>query len=261
MSSYVARKDKSHYAYQMKEFSGDVIRNLDMNGLKRHQWDGDTPIPHLFLPSQTFLELSRTLDRLDISQDDRILFLNPDASSPFTCMPVDFQVDLLTNILSHPNLDRVLMNRGFTFQDIEEKIIDQVPESLQRKITILPKNTRIDVYAALTDRSDMFISGDTGPMHIAAAKKIALQTEFRCRNATAVIGIFGATSGQIYGYDSSSPLHLGSPQNAPSKIFESHPSCKNLTCIDKVFKTCPDVLCFDGLSAEPIIEYVHDYFT
>jgi len=260
MSSHVGRKDRSHYAYQLNEFSRDVIRNLDMNGLKRQSWDGETPIPHLFLHPQTFLELSRTLNLLDISQDDRVLFLNPDASSPYTCIPVDFQVDLLTNILPHPNLDRVLMNCGFTFQGIEKKILDQIPDSLQRKITILPKDTRIDVYAALTDRSDMFISADTGPMHIAAAKKISHQAGLKWRNTTAVVGIFGATSGQIYGYDSTAPRYLGSPQNAPSKIFESQPRCKNLTCIDKVFKNCRDVLCFDGLCAEPIIEYVHAYF-
>jgi ADP-heptose:LPS heptosyltransferase len=126
-------------------------------------------------------------------------------------------------------------------------------------VTVIPKETPIDVYAALTDHSDVFITGDTAPLHIAASKKIIVDSDRSFRNSTAVVGIFGATSSKIYGYDSFSQEHIPAPQKAPAKVFEEFPGCKNLTCIDKIFKACPVVKCFDGLEPESIIEYVNDY--
>ncbi|MFQ6038447.1 MAG: hypothetical protein ACE5LV_07505, partial [Candidatus Aminicenantales bacterium] len=78
---------------------------------------------------------------------------------------------------------------------------------------------------------------------------------------TAVVGVFGATDARIYGYDSTSEKYLDTSQSAPSKVFEASPPCKNLTCIDKVSKTCVEPKCFEGLDPEPIIAYIRDYLS
>jgi ADP-heptose:LPS heptosyltransferase len=153
------------------------------------------------------------------------------------------------------------MNRGFTFQNIETAILNRIPSCLHGKVSLLPKNTRIDVYAALADRADVFLSGDTGPLHIAASRKIALTSPNQYKNDTALVGVFGATNSEMYGYDSQSPKHASAPQDAPSRVFEGHPPCKNLTCIDKIWKNCPHRRCFEGLRPETISAYVGDYFS
>ena len=196
---------------------------------------------------------------MKISKNSKKILYNPDSSSMYTCIPIDFQIDLLKGILSHKKLDHVLMNCGFTFEGIEETILKNIPASLKRKIKVIPKNIGIHKYSALTDRMDMFISGDTGPLHIASARKLYLGSKNHFKNSTAIVGIFGATSGKIYGYDSFFDKYFPSAQDAPSKVFESSPPCKNLTCIDKIFKTCQEVRCFEGLNPDDVVGYVRKY--
>jgi len=162
---------------------------------------------------------------------------------------------LLAGLAALDTIDYILMNRGFTFKEIEKKVIKGIPHKLQKKIKLLPKNIGIDIYAALTDQVDLFISGDTAPLHIAAAKKYSAGVENFYKNRTSIIGIFGATSGKIYGYDSFSPEYNSPAQDAPAKVFESQPPCKNLTCIDKAFKNCRKIFCFQGLKPELIVEF------
>ncbi len=60
----------------------------------------------------------------------------------------------------------------------------------------------LDAYAALIDWSDVFVSGDTGPLHMAAAWKKARKEGHVFRNRSGVVGIFGATPPRLSGYDS-----------------------------------------------------------
>ena len=119
----------------------------------------------------------------------------------------------------------------------------------------------IDQFAGLIDCSRIFLSADTGPLHLASARKICPDSKAAFRNNTAVIGVFGATSGRIYGYDSFSRLYLSSAQDPPSKIFEGSPPCKNLTCIDKVNKKCLIDHCFEGVEAQEIVDYIDRYLS
>jgi ADP-heptose:LPS heptosyltransferase len=130
---------------------------------------------------------------------------------------------------------------------------------MRKKIVVIPRHIPIEAYPALIDDSNMFITGDTGPLHIAAARKVIVNSNNHFRNSTAIVEIFGATSAKIYGYDSFSDEYLSASQDAPSKTFEGFPHCKNLTCIDKIFKKCPEVNCFEGIDTEEVIEYIQNY--
>ena len=260
--SLVTRQEKASYAFQFRRFSSDMVAFMSRDGHGRAAPPANSlPVPHIYTDASPLKGRAQILERMGISDSDTLLFYNPDASSFYTCMPVAFQARLLTRLLSLPKPDRILMNRGFTFKNIEAAILKRIPLERQDKLSLLPKNTRIDVYASLTDRADMFLSGDTGPLHIAAARKIALSSPQRYANATALVGVFGATNGEMYGYDSDSPNHAPAPQNAPSRIFEGAPPCKNLTCVDKIWKNCRHRRCFEGLEPEAISEYVGGYFS
>ncbi|HEX9901759.1 MAG TPA: glycosyltransferase family 9 protein, partial [Acidobacteriota bacterium] len=114
-------------------------------------------------------------------------------------------------------------------------------------------------YAALIDCCDVFISGDTGPLHIAAARKISRTGRYPLRNRTAVLSFFGATPARLSGYDSGQPGFLAANQDAPSWTFVSRSPCRNITCLDKLYKTCAVVRCFEGLDLEGMVERAASY--
>lgn len=258
--TYTSYGSEAHISLHMSKFAEELIEALVSNpeGEEKKQQDFHH---HCFYSTQNpFLMAQKFLKKLKIRAGSKKVFLNPDTSCAYTRIPLGIQKELLRGIMANQDT-HILLNCGFTFQGIEKELLQEIPLSCRDRVTVIPKETPIDVYAALTDHSDVFITGDTAPLHIAAAKKIIVDSDLHFRNSTAVVGIFGATSSKIYGYDSFSTEHIAAPQKAPSKAFEVFPECKNLTCIDKIFKACPKVKCFDGLKSEPIIEYVNSYIS
>jgi len=258
--SYTSDDCKTHISLQMSKFAEELIETLILNPANGGQKQQDFHHICFYTAQSPLLKAQRILKKLKIRSDSKKVFLNPDTSCAYTRIPLGIQKELLKGILANPE-SHILLNCGFTFQGIEKELLHEIPSSYSKRISIIPKDTPIDVYAALTDHSNVFITGDTAPLHIAAAKKIILDSDLSFRNSTAVVGIFGATSSKIYGYDSFSAEHIAAPQKAPSKVFEVFPECKNLTCMDKIFKACPKVKCFDGLKSESIIDYVNSYLS
>jgi len=256
--AYSSNGDSAHIAHRLDKFAMDLVKKLTQNHVNELNLQSSHSLPHIFM-ERALLEKSKTiLLELGITTPSRKVLFNPDTSSIYTLIPAGFQSDLLAGLAALNSVDYILMNRGFTFKEIEKKVIDGIPPELRKKIRLLPKNIDIDIFAALTDQVDVFISGDTAPLHIASAKKYSTGTENLYKNRTSIIGIFGATSGKIYGYDSFSPEYNSPAQDAPAKVFESHPPCKNLTCIDKAFKNCSEILCFQGLKPDVIVEFTDD---
>jgi ADP-heptose:LPS heptosyltransferase len=174
-----------------------------------------------------------------------LLFLNPDTASPYTLMPFQSQADLLGRMAS---LDAtILLGTAFTQKGIEKRLLETLPEGKRRKIVLVPPELPIDAYAALVDSADVFISGDTGPLHIAAARKRSLSGVMRFRNKTFVISVFGATPARMSGYDSTDPLYPPANQDAPSRTYVSESPCRNITCVNKMAKTCRKIRCFEVL--------------
>lgn len=258
--SYTSTGSEAHISLQMSKFAEELIETLVSSPINEDKKKKGFH-PNCFYTTQgPLIKARRIIKRFNIKSGLKKVFFNPDTSCAYTRVPVNIQKELLKGILANPDT-HVLLNCGFTFRGIEKELLKEIPSSLRKRITIVPKDTPIDVYAALADHSDIFVTGDTAPLHIAAARKIIVDSDLSFQNSTAVVGIFGATSSKIYGYDSFSDEHIAAPQNAPSKVFEAFPECKNLTCIDKIFKACPTVKCFDGLEPEPIIDYIHDYLS
>ncbi len=184
----------------------------------------------------------------------RLVMFNPDASAKFTRMPFAFQVDLLKKIAA---LDvTILLGAGHVEKFIEDKLVGSMTTEQGRAIVIVPPSTPLDVYAAMIDMSEVYISGDTGPLHLASARKYLRDSGRSLRNRTSVIAIFGGTPPRIYGYDSSSPGFFPANQDAPSKTFVAKSPCRNITCINKMAKTCKEVRCFDGLDPDAVVSEI-----
>jgi ADP-heptose:LPS heptosyltransferase len=215
----------------------------------------------IYLSRKALAKRDQYVKSLGISSDHLIVFFNPDTSNSYTFINEQLQLDLLTEILLDPNLDFVFLGSGIVFKGIEKELYHQVPGELRKKL-ILARSLPIDVYASLLDLCDVFVTGDTGPMHIAAARKVCSDGDFSFRNRTAMVSLFGATDSRIYGYDSVREGYIGTNQTAPSRVFEASPSCKNLSCsIQRVTRTCAKGRCFDGLDIRDVAAYVKEYLS
>jgi len=191
-------------------------------------------------------------------QDKKGLILfNSDATSRYTKLPVSMQIALI-NELINLGAEHVLISSGFVFSGVEKEILEGVGPFHAKKCVVVPKEFSLNTFAALIDMCDVFITNDTGPMHLAASWKWDTEGNF-LRNRTAIFSVFGATPARIYSYDSKNPLFFPAPQNAPSRVFISNSNCRNITCINKRSKRCASVRCFDGLEPKAMAGEIMDY--
>ncbi len=180
-----------------------------------------------------------------------LVMLNPDASSRFTRPPLDLQVSLLKRLLSLPVT--VILGAGHTWPGIEQRLLTSLRPTQRDRVRVLPASMPLDGYTALTDACDIFITGDTGPLHLAAARKEGGGRAVAWRNRTAIVSIFGATPVRVYGYASGRPGFLPANQRAPSFAHVAPSPCRNLTCIHKHAKRCRAVRCFEHLDVENVL--------
>jgi ADP-heptose:LPS heptosyltransferase len=192
--------------------------------------------------------------------DQRLVFFNPDTSSRFTRIPFEVQIRILREIVESNDVGAVLLGVGFSSPGIEQKLLSALPTAARDRVTVVPP-LPLHAYAAIIDACDMFVSGDGGPLHVAAAWRRSISGRHVLRNRTAVVSVFGATDSRMYGYDSERPDHVAANQLAPSKVFVSEAPCRNITCINKLGKTCRDTRCFSGIEAGQISAYINSYFS
>jgi heptosyltransferase II len=246
--------NNSHIAFTCYDFA---YRYLSTSH-KIQRTDKYTGVP-LTLSDQAIQDARTFLKDHGVSEKKPILFLNPDTASIYTRIPHHDQIAILKKLAS---LDcSILLGVGYTAQNIETELLDKMTPGEKAKITIVPKTVSLDAYGALIDFCDVFISGDTGPLHIAAARKVSKSGEFRFRNKTFVISIFGATPPRLSGYDSTNPLYFGANQDVLSKTYVSESPCRNITCVNKMAKTCKNVRCYEFLNTDVITSDIQAYLS
>jgi ADP-heptose:LPS heptosyltransferase len=242
----------NHFAFQTYKFTFDLLslvaaprRPEAFTGLRLNV--GDTAVE----------DARRFAASAGLPAGIPVVMFNPDAASRFTRLPDEKQARLLAAIA---RLDAaILVGAGHTEAGIGERIIATLPPSLRSKAILVPASLSLEAYAALIDVCDVFVTGDTGPMHIAAARRSSRSGRHDFRNQTAVLSIFGATPARMSGYDSFQPGYLPANQEAPSWSYTAGSSCRNITCVNKIFKTCRDVRCFDDVDAEALAGLIEDY--
>ena len=211
----------------------------------------------IYLSDEAITIAEAFLSKYNITDKSQIVMINPDASAKFTRIPFDIQLSLLNKFVDL-NLT-VLLGSGHVEKLIENRLINSLPVEKREKIIIVPASMKLDSYSALVDFSDIYISGDTGPLHLAAARKYSRTTGESLKNKTAIFSVFGATPPRIYGYDSTKDGFFAANQDAPSKIFIAPSPCRNITCIDKLGKACSDVRCFQSLDTNKIVSEAINY--
>ena len=174
------------------------------------------------------------------------VFLNPDGASPYTRPPEAVWRQALERVIQGGAT--VFIGEGHTDAGVGVRLYDRLPLPLRDRTRVVPASTPVPAYAAMLDRMDAFVSGDTGPLHWGAARKISRTGRRAFRNRTAIFSLFGATPARMSGYDSGRPGFLPAWQDAPSEAHVSHAPCQNITCLNKLLKTCAPARCFEGSS-------------
>lgn len=134
--------------------------------------------PKLHLSEQEKECASAFLEKCEVFPTHTLIGLNPDAAfGPSKCWPEMRYRELAMRLLENP---KVIL---FFFGDNKsEEKMERITRDLGPRVFNLAGTTSLRQLMALTHRCDVFISNDSGPMHIAGAL------------GTRVVALFGSTS-------------------------------------------------------------------
>lgn len=242
----------NHFIYQSYRFTRDLLSAIA------------TPVRPEGLPGVKLRFADRAVEQalnlaadLGLARDLPVIMFNPDGASPYTRMPFDKQAGLLRRLGRPGRL--VLLGSGHSEAGIGGRLRAALPPHVSSRVKIIPADLPLEAYAALIDFCDVFVSGDTGPLHLAAARKYSQTGRYVFFNRAAVLSIFGATPARMSGYDSFQPGFLPANQDAPSWSYTAGSPCRNITCVNKMFKTCRSVRCFEEVDVETLSGLVTAY--
>ena len=238
----------NHIAYQAHQFLYDLL--FPSFPLQRCRAFAG---PEVFLRKEAVQEAGGFLESKGLPGPGFIVFLNPDTASPYTRVPFSFQARILAGLVEIPC--RILLGAGHTEKETGKKLLESLPLGKRGRVALVPPSLSLEAYTALLDWSDVFISGDTGPLHLAAAWKNAPKGLPAFRNRTSVVGLFGATPPRFSGYDSRTG-YLESEQKAECYSYQSASTCRNLTCMHKMGKECGSGGCFQDLDTDRILSNI-----
>jgi len=235
----------NHFAFQTYQFTWELL-SLVAEPHRPEHFRG----LRLTLGDKAVEDAQRFAAGADLTCGLPVILFNPDAASPFTRMPFEKQAGLLARI-ARLNTS-VLIAEGHTEANIGKRLIASLPHSFSSKARIVPASLSLEAFTALVDICDVFLTGDTGPLHLAAARKFSRSGQYKFRNRTAMLSFFGATPARMSGYDSFQPGYLPANQDAPSWSYTARNPCRNITCLNKTFKTCRTIRCFSEVDEEGI---------
>ena len=242
----------NHFSYQFYEFVRGVL-SVAARPVRDHHYQGGRVI----CSEQAIAGAARFAAEVGVTPETPVIMMNPDGGNRFTVLPFEHQSALLARLAAEASPGTViLLGVGHSWEGIGQRLLDSVSAGMRARLRIIPKTMSLDVYAALLDYADVFITGDTGPLHLAAARRYARSGSHRFRNRTAVLSLFGATISRMSGYDSSQPGYLPANQDAPSWCYVAPSRCRNVTCLNKYFKTCRTVRCFEGANVADLAALV-----
>ena len=239
-------KTINNISYRAYHLISDLFRNYLPSGFNDN-FEG----PSIYLSDEALETANKFLISNNVSGEIPVIMFNPEASAKYTRIPFNFQLDLLKRFVGFNCT--ILLGSGYVEKDIEQKLLLSLPAENRDKVVIVPAGFKLDAYTALIDYSDIYITGDTGPLHLAAARKYSSSDGNSLINKTAVFSIFGGTPSHIYAYDSKTPGFFAANQDAPSRAFIAPSPCRNITCINKLAKTCKTVRCFESLDIDEIV--------
>jgi ADP-heptose:LPS heptosyltransferase len=169
----------------------------------------DAPIPLYICPEHVQKarnEIRLIKQQVILPQEEKtLLMIAPDTSSKITRPPTSLLAEGVARALTSNQSLFVVILPSYTDQYASSNLLHALAPSFPGRIFLMPaepKHSLLEL-AAFIDQSDIFVSGDTGVMHLAATtKKIKQVTneDLSPRNAVKIITLFGGTNPALHGH-------------------------------------------------------------
>lgn len=147
------------------EYALDLVRYLGIEPLDKT----------LFMPikqeSEEWLEV--LFDQAQIKDSDKLLVIHPAASCPSRVWPGERYAQVADRLVQQYGFKVVIVSNSGDIQKVEVVI-----KNMRAKALNLAGKTSISQLASLLNRAHLFISTDSGPMHIACALGVPVITIF-----------------------------------------------------------------------------------
>jgi ADP-heptose:LPS heptosyltransferase len=151
-------------------------------------WPGGTPSPRedaveMPLDPRADAFIAQRLRGAGINDGDELVIVHVSAGNPFRRWPERFFVETVVTLASRSPARRIVLSSGPSDRAAAVRIRDAARARLGRASDRIVDLGEFDLLElrALIGRSRLFVGGDTGPLHIAAA------------TPTPIVGIYGPT--------------------------------------------------------------------
>lgn len=177
-----------------------------------------TPLPFsalretipLYLPYTPLQRASSLVAHLyeqaDVSpREGKLLLVAPDTASDVTRPPTALLADALAYVLEQYQHMLICILPAYTRTCSAQELYARLAEQHPKRVFLLaaePRATLLET-TALIDQADIFVTGDTGVMHLAATEKRSSYDDdgrIGPRNTTSIVALFGGTNPALYGY-------------------------------------------------------------
>ncbi|HJT56892.1 MAG TPA: hypothetical protein VJ761_10375 [Ktedonobacteraceae bacterium] len=172
----------------------------------------------------------------------RVLLVAPDTSSIITRPPMSLLATGISAALVQEKDLLVYILPGYTDTAAAENLYNALAPDFDQRIFLMPSEPRplLLEITMLIDAADIFITGDTGTMHLAVTTRKLREghdASFQPKNAANTIAIFGGTNPGLHGY-SKQTLILGRGRKeqarlTPGMFKEAYP-CKRRNFFDHI---------------------------
>jgi ADP-heptose:LPS heptosyltransferase len=121
----------------------------------------------IFVPVKKNQEqaLEELFRKENISINDPVIVIHPGASDPAKCWPPHFFAELIRNILKTNSHIRIVLVGADNVKAVSQRIVSQVG----RPVVDLTGKTSVGLLVALFKHSQLLVSNDSGPVHLAVA--------------------------------------------------------------------------------------------
>jgi hypothetical protein len=137
----------------------------------------------------------------------RLLVVAPDTASPVTRPPTDLLAASIGEVLRRESHLIVAILPSYTDADASARVARVLSQDFAERVMLMPHNEQATLLnmAAFIDQADVFLTGDTGVMHLAVATKKLAESEasvtaIPSNNAVKIIALFGGTNPAFHGY-------------------------------------------------------------
>jgi ADP-heptose:LPS heptosyltransferase len=134
----------------------------------------------------------------------QLVMVEPDTSSFVTRPPTELFAGGIAGALRRKQHFDVCILPGYTDRNAAQNLYESLTPEFSGRIFMIPQEPPLSLLetTALIDQAEIFITGDTGTMHLAVAVKKLREEDsgYSPRNSRKVIVLFGGTNPGVHGY-------------------------------------------------------------